>query len=274
MTGRRGAVVAVLLSASFAGCGVLVGLTGDYRDVSGGHGGAGGTGGAGVGGATSGSGATGLGGNGGNGGQGGAPQCPANATCMPGESKPCGNCGTRTCELPSCTFGACQNEGVCKPGTKQDCPNGCSQRLCLDTCAWCGCNGTCGNCSPSITNPWLGCGGTGCAICPSEVMDYPCYFENHPGCVPEVACDASMSECSDSCPPPSAADMCTCAAPPQGWHGCGSSGCDVCSSQVAAYACYFYNHPQCGKDDACGGGPGKCSDHCPQPSSADLPSMN
>ena len=53
---------------------------------------------------------------------------------------------------------------------------------------------------------------------------------------------------------PTGLDACTCTPPNPAWHGCGASGCEVCTSKVAAYACYFYNHPQCTPDDTCGAG--------------------
>jgi hypothetical protein len=269
---------AALVATAGGGCGVLVGLTGEYQDVSRGAAGADGTGGAGSGGASSIGGAGGGGGHGaagrdgGGAGTGGGALCPPNADCEPGETRPCGNCGTETCQLPLCNFGPCENQGVCTPGAKQDCPGGCAQRICVDSCRWCGSCGACVDCTPSATNPWLGCGSTGCAICPAEVAGYPCYFENHPGCLPEVSCVAPTA-CSDLCPPPAAADACSCIAPPQGWHGCDSTGCEVCKSHVAGYACYFYNHPQCTASDGCQIGSAKCSNHCPEPTSADLPGM-
>lgn len=50
----------------------------------------------------------------------------------------CGLCGTMTgtCVAGKLTFGPCEKEGVCAPGTVAYTPDGCSTRTCNAFCQW------------------------------------------------------------------------------------------------------------------------------------------
>lgn len=63
------------------------------------------------------------------------------------------------------------------------------------------CNGTPGG--------WQGCRGTGCSVCSELVANYPCYFQNHPTCIPNSNCQGRYFTCNAACPPPTEADKCT-----------------------------------------------------------------
>jgi len=62
------------------------------------------------------------------------------------------------------------------------------------------CNGTSGQ--------WAGCRGTGCHVCAEKVANYPCYFRNHPWCIPNSTCGGLYFTCNANCPAPTAADQC------------------------------------------------------------------
>ncbi len=55
---------------------------------------------------------------------------------------------------------------------------------------------------------WDGCRGTGCMVCWEKVIDYGCYFENHPACSANMSCGGELYDCDDNCPEPTAADRC------------------------------------------------------------------
>lgn len=63
------------------------------------------------------------------------------------------------------------------------------------------CNGTSGG--------WRGCRGTGCSVCSELVANYPCYFQNHPTCIPNSTCQGLYFTCNALCPAPTQADKCT-----------------------------------------------------------------
>jgi hypothetical protein len=75
-------------------------------------------------------------------------------------------------------------------------------------------------CGPT-TGSWAGCGEDGCSVCPSALIDFPCYFDNHPDCRPADMCGGQLTTCNSACPQPTLADRCTsatcregnCAAP-------------------------------------------------------------
>jgi hypothetical protein len=62
------------------------------------------------------------------------------------------------------------------------------------------CNGTSGQ--------WQGCRGNGCSVCAELVASYPCYFRNHPWCIPNTTCGGLYYTCNANCPAPTAADQC------------------------------------------------------------------
>jgi hypothetical protein len=56
---------------------------------------------------------------------------------------------------------------------------------------------------------WDGCRGSGCIACVELLVDYPKYFERHPGCKPNCTCDNGgffATKCSASCPAPTNED--------------------------------------------------------------------
>src|SRR5205085_2518205 len=73
----------------------------------------------------------------------------------------------------------------------------------------------------------------GCEVC-TEAIDrgvYPCYWFNHPTCLPNYTCGGQQFSCSAGCPAPVAADMGACGAcggSASGWVGCRGNGCAVC----------------------------------------------
>jgi hypothetical protein len=190
--------------------------------------------------------------------------------CEPGEEQACGNCGTQICN-EDCVWGACEGGGPCAPGSTEECGGGCGVRVCSDACTWCGCPAdSCASCDGAPAG-WLGCRGNGCSVCADKLAAHPCYFQNHPDCAPNVACDDEYYECSAKCPPPSTADACMCPQIGAGfWVGCMGSGCQVCADIVKDYACYFVHHPLCVGPDACEGDASLCnSELCPPATEAD-----
>ncbi len=63
-------------------------------------------------------------------------------------------------------------------------------------------------CGPTAGN-WSGCGENGCAVCPSALTEFPCYFDNHPDCQPANSCSGHFTTCNSACPLPTLADRCT-----------------------------------------------------------------
>jgi hypothetical protein len=51
--------------------------------------------------------------------------------------------------------------------------------------------------------------------------------------------------------------------------GCRGDGCLVCQEKVAAFPCYFKNHPGCALNTTCGGMFYTCSTLCPAPTAED-----
>jgi hypothetical protein len=58
----------------------------------------------------------------------------------------------------------------------------------------------------SSSNSWLGCRGSGCAVCKELISAYPKYLQNHPSCILNETCGGSFGYCSSRCPAPSIAD--------------------------------------------------------------------
>jgi hypothetical protein len=65
---------------------------------------------------------------------GGGSDGPCPGACRPGETLPCGKCGTKSC-TSSCAWGACSAEGDCLAGTSRTCGN-CGLQVCDTTCHW------------------------------------------------------------------------------------------------------------------------------------------
>lgn len=67
-----------------------------------------------------------------------------------------------------------------------------------------------------------------------------------------------------------------CCGAPNGWLGCGNTGCGVCVEAFAGFPKYLANHPDCFAASGCvlgaygvPGAYGACSAACPTPSDAD-----
>jgi hypothetical protein len=74
-------------------------------------------------------------------------------------------------------------------------------------------------CGPT-SGSWAGCGEHGCAVCPSVLVEFPCYFDNHPKCQRADMCSGQLTTCNSACPQPTVADRCTSAY-------CGNGICDA-----------------------------------------------
>jgi len=68
----------------------------------------------------------------------------------------------------------------------------------------------------------------------------------------------------------------TCCGAPDGWLGCGDTGCGVCKEALAGFPNYTKNHPDCFLASGCvlgsygtPGAYGACSSACPSPTDAD-----
>lgn len=95
---------------------------------------------------------------------------------MPGSEEPCA-CdsapGTHSCRADGSGFDVCKNGGMC-----------------------CGSPGG-----------WLGCETNGCAVCAELVVGFAHYFDNHPDCYSQTACNPGYGKCSEACPQPSTDDL-------------------------------------------------------------------
>ena len=89
----------------------------------------------------------------------GTGQC---GDCSPGAQEPegCGNCGTRTrtcgAEGRWGAWGACSDEGECRPDTQRAC-DGCGRQTCNSRCTWNACDGG-GVCAPGEVGDCGSCG--------------------------------------------------------------------------------------------------------------------
>ncbi len=65
--------------------------------------------------------------------------CQPPGECVSGQTRECGNCGTSTCRQDR-TWGPCEHEGVCRPGTADNIGScalcGTLVRVCSDQCEW------------------------------------------------------------------------------------------------------------------------------------------
>ncbi|HZI12676.1 MAG TPA: hypothetical protein VE153_20000 [Myxococcus sp.] len=115
------------------------------------------------------------------------------------------------------------------------------------------CNGTSGQ--------WNGCRGSGCRVCIDLVQQYPCYFVNHPQCVPNDTCEGQYFQCNSLCPAPTQADTCVTTTCGNGYCDNGENQLD-CPQDCMGYCGDGYCDPEeyynCPLD--CGGGGG-----CPDP---------
>lgn len=78
----------------------------------------------------------------------GAWDCIDEGDCTPGNTRPCGNCGTQAC-TDGAVWGECLSEGECASGASesQPCGNcGTQSRTCTESCTW-GSWGSCSECS-------------------------------------------------------------------------------------------------------------------------------
>jgi hypothetical protein len=96
-------------------------------------------------------------------------------------------------------------------------------------------------CGPS-QNSWQGCGETGCTVCASAIANFPCYFDNNPGCEPANMCYGQLTTCNSACPAPTSADACV---------SSGYCGDGTCNSNEDSISC---------PTDCGGGGGGFCGD--------------
>lgn len=151
------------------------------------------------------------------------------------------------------------NHPLCSPNTtcgglyftcNSNCPTPTSTDLC---------NGTSGQ--------WQGCRGDGCSVCMEKLASYPLYFHNHPACKRNDTCAGLFFTCNSNCPAPASADRCD--GTSGQWQGCRGNGCAVCAELVAAYPCYFKNHPLCTRNTTCQGSYFTCNANCPAPTEAD-----
>jgi hypothetical protein len=92
-----------------------------------------------------------------------------------------------------------------------------------------GASGTC----DGTPGQWNGCRGNGCAVCTELVSNYPCYFNNHPGCSPNYTCSGQYFTCNDRCPAPTEMDR-TCNGSCNGRCGSQSGSC-FCDSTCKQY---------------------------------------
>lgn len=128
--------------------------------------------------------------------------CEPLPSCEPGDTVPCGSCGTRFC-LPGGTWGDCTNEGECTAGAQEQggaCGNcGILERQCDSACAWGAwtCTGE-GSCSPGAmdTGGSCGVGGYEQRICTSSCTWGQWTCEGEGECVPgTVETGASCGNC-------------------------------------------------------------------------------
>jgi hypothetical protein len=119
---------------------------------------------------------------------------------------------------------------------------------------------------------WLGCGGSGCAVC-SQSTAFPYYFINHSTCDKGSVCAGSSFKCSGSCPAPTVEDQTylpgTCEGSVGQWDGCRGNGCTACTDALIGFPKYFENHPRCLANPGCDGLFYTCNDNCPTPTDAD-----
>jgi len=102
--------------------------------------------------------------------------------------------------------------GACTVGTVQSCSMvGIGYEICECSRTFTDCRVDNQSCTGAAAG-WLGCRGDGCAVCSDVPMiaAAPCYFTNHPLCMPNPTCGGMYFRCSDSCPPPTIADRCVC----------------------------------------------------------------
>jgi len=105
-------------------------------------------------------------------------------------------------------------------------------------------------CGPT-SGSWAGCGEHGCAVCPSVLVDFPCYFDNHPDCRSADMCSGQLTTCNSACPQPTLADRCTSVY-------CGNGICEAGENYSSCPA-------DCGGGLACGNGgcePDEASSTC------------
>jgi hypothetical protein len=62
-----------------------------------------------------------------------------------------------------------------------------------------------GSCDPTPAG-WQGCVSQGCAVCSTELAEYPSYLLNHPCCAAVSPCPGQPETCNSSCPAPTEAD--------------------------------------------------------------------
>jgi hypothetical protein len=122
------------------------------------------------------------------------------------------------------------------------------------------------------SNGFVGCRGTGCAVCTEKVPRNSVYWRNHPNCAPNDTCGGTFYSCNANCPAPTAADLVvnSCGGWAEGWKGCRGSGCAVCKELIANYPRYLVNHPNCTLNSACGGSYYNCNYACPAPTIDDI----
>jgi hypothetical protein len=102
---------------------------------------------------------------------------------------------------------------------------------------------------------WPGCRGNGCAVCAELVGNAPCYFANHPSCVPNTTCNGEYFECNDACPQPTFADFCLCGNGP-----CtGGETCESCPADCGPCPC---GNGTCGGGETCESCPADCGSCC------------
>jgi hypothetical protein len=151
-------------------------------------------------------------------------ECIGGGDCTPGETKPCGLCGTQTCDA-SGVWGSCLGVGDCEPGTTQSCEY-CGTRTCGDDCYWGGCIGG-GECNPGATES---CGPCGTRTCLDD-----CTWGI---CVNSGDCEPGETQDCGNCGTKTCLDDCT-------WGSCTDEGdCRPGTTQPCAVCGQYY----CGSD--------------------------
>ena len=121
-------------------------------------------------------------------------ECSTTAICTPGSTQliDCGFCGTQaqlcTTECQWANFGICENAGVCAQGDIQPCGDLCGEQVCNNQCQWLACNDQ-GVCAPGSVQYGSA---AGCIQCEQKMCSAKCAWSG--GCVTTSESECSAGE--------------------------------------------------------------------------------